>query len=510
MAEEKNWKTKYFDSLKQLEDAETTWYKLEKLLRKAVSRLAITAKGIDQRLDDVLQKIQHSSRNQDDASLETHLEELAHTLTLLDTPAPATTSNALDEPLHAPAEQVHDHHQILHLIERLHLDSDYQSRIDALRQSIQQMDSDQCLDSLAQILNDMQTCEVKDPESVRLLLVSLVEKIALAHGNSEPLSQIQSRLEKEPGPQDWDGVLDDILAEIQRMIQGINEEKVEMESLIVDVTRQLNEISEVLTDEQSDTDEGREDVRQLKQLMDHSVEQIRHSVTQENDIARLKSHIEENLGSIKSGVEQFVARDRERYDKAEHRNLKLKQQIQAMERESDELQKKLIENRQKLMYDTLTGVRSRLSYDEILEQELQRFERYQEPFSFAILDIDFFKRVNDRYGHNAGDKALQVVARMMLRHLRKTDFLFRIGGEEFVMILPKTALANAQPLVEKIRGSVGEASFHFKQEKVDITLSAGLTEIAKEDNAESVYERADQALYQAKEGGRNQLVTLAS
>lgn len=510
MADEKDWKIKYFDSLKQLDDMETTWYKLEKLLRKAIARLAITAKGVNEQLDAVLQKIQQSSRDKDDAALEANLEELANLLTRIETPQVEQASNALDAPLENAAAEPDARQLILELIDKLHFESDYQSRIDDLKRSLKDMDSHQCLDNLAQILNELLLQEVTDTDSVRAVLVSLIEKIALAHGNSEQLSRIHSRLEKDFTVDDWDSVLDDIIAEIQRMIRGINEEKVEMESLIVDVTRQLNEISDVLTDEQSDTDEGRKDVQQLQSLMSRSVEDIQASVSNETDIARLKQHIEQNLGSIKSGVAQFIAKDKERYNKAEQRNRKLQKQIQAMEHESDELQKKLNENRQKLMYDTLTGVRSRLSYDEILEQELQRFERYQEPFSFAILDIDHFKRVNDRFGHNAGDKALQIVAKMMLRHIRKTDFLFRIGGEEFVLILPKTPLQNAQPLVEKIRSSVGDASFHFKKEKVDISLSAGLTGVVAQDNAETIYERADRALYDAKENGRDQLVVTSA
>ncbi len=508
MADEKNWKIKYFDSLKQLDDMETTWYKLEKLLRRAITRLAITAKGINQELDGLLQQIQKNSREKQDEALEGNLEALADLLTRIEAPQVVAESQPADSVQLAPERPADIRQEWLKLIDKLHFDSDYQARIDDLKQSAQHMDSDQCLDKLAQILNELLLQEVDDSDAIRTVLVSLIEKIALAHGNSEQLERIHTRLEKGFSGDEWDSVLDEIIAEIQRMIRGISEEKVEMESLIVDVTRQLNEISDVLTDEQSDTDAGRKEAQQLQSLMSQNVQEIQTSVNSETDITRLKASIGQNLDAIKTGVSQFVSRDKARYHKAERRNKKLQQQIQAMERESEELQKKLNENRQKLMYDTLTGVRSRLSYDEILEQELQRFARYQEPFSFALLDIDHFKRVNDNFGHNAGDKALQIVAKMMLRHIRKTDFLFRIGGEEFVLILPKTSLQNAQPLVEKIRASVGDASFHFKQEKVDISLSAGLTEICAGDQAESIYERADRALYAAKEGGRDQLVVM--
>ncbi len=499
MADEKDWKTKYFNSLQQLEDMETTWYKLEKLLRKAVSRLSITAKGINAPLDKLLQKIQKNSRNKNDAALDLNLEKLSNLLAKMDIthPVQLTEESNSDEDFHS---------SLLQLINQLQFDTDYKARIDEFKASIGNMDNDQCLSNLADILNELLLHEPSDKASTQQVIISLIEKIALAHGSTKQLDSIQEKLDSDVDCVDWGGYLDDIISEIHSIIRSVNHEKVEMESLIVDVTRQLNEISNVLTDEQTDSLEGRKDAANLQSLMTESVENIQTQVFQEDDIYKLKGNIKEHLDSIKTGVSSFVQRDNERYQKAGKRNAELQQQIKFMEKESSELQQKLSENRQKLMFDTLTGVRSRLSYDEVLEQELIRWSRYQETFSFAILDIDHFKIVNDQFGHNAGDKALQIVAKMMAENIRKTDFLFRIGGEEFVLLLPKTTLQNAQPLVEKIRSSVGSSSFHFKQQRVEISLSAGLTAITGEDSAESIYERADKALYEAKNGGRDQLI----
>ncbi len=499
MANEKDWKVKYFNSLKQLEDMETTWYKLEKLLRKAISRLAISAKGINDQLDQLLQKIQKNSREKNDDALDLNLEELSTLLSKMDSTEPVQLAA---ETANAPG--FHDY--LLQLINQLEFDTDYKSRIEDFKTHITDLDSDQCLSNLADILNELLLHEPSDKISIQQLLISLIEKIALTHGSSQQLNAIQEKLDSTFIDEEWSTYLDEIISEIHTIIRGINHEKIEMESLIVDVTRQLNEISNVLTDEQSDTQEGRKDAQLLQNLMNESVENIQSQVSLENDINKLKHSIKDNLDSIKTGVSSFITRDNQRYQKAEQRNNKLQQQIKSMEQESDQLQQKLSENRQKLMFDTLTGVRSRLSYDEVLEQELLRWSRYQDDFSFAILDIDHFKRVNDQFGHNAGDKALQIVAKMMSKNIRKTDFLFRIGGEEFVLLLPKTNLQSAQPLVEKIRTSVSSSSFHFKQEKVDISLSAGLTAIIAGDDTESIYERADKALYDAKNGGRNQLV----
>ena len=163
----------------------------------------------------------------------------------------------------------------------------------------------------------------------------------------------------------------------------------------------------------------------------------------------------------------------------------------------------LHENREKLLYDALTGVYSRMAYDERIMQELARWTRYQTPFSYAILDIDHFKRINDSYGHNAGDKALKIIGQMMLKYVRQSDYVFRIGGEEFVLLLTSTPADQAGKMVEKLRAGIAASSFHFKGEPVQLTLSAGITETRSNDNVETIYERADKALYKAKNSGRN-------
>jgi diguanylate cyclase len=144
-----------------------------------------------------------------------------------------------------------------------------------------------------------------------------------------------------------------------------------------------------------------------------------------------------------------------------------------------------------------------MAYDERIQQELARWTRYETPFSYVILDIDFFKRINDTYGHNAGDKALKIIAQLMTTYVRQSDYVFRIGGEEFVLLLTNTAQDNASKLVEKMRKGIAASSFHFKGEPVTLTLSAGITETRNGDHVESIYERADKALYKAKNSGRD-------
>lgn len=494
---QKDWKEKYFDSLHQLEENLASWTELEVLLRKAISRLAISASGTHQQLDPLLKSIRANSKNKNNQALESDLDRLSSLLIQIDTEEVDSTS-LID------TSTVQD--QVLKLILQLRVDQQFKSQLDEFRQSINTMNSEQCLNQFAALINQFLHHEPSDKTPINEVLLTLIEKIAFTHGNSAQLSAIKEKLDNHLETENWHDYLDQIIAEVRIIIQGMNEEKVELETLIVDVTRQLNEISNVLTDEHSDSLAGRKETQHQQSQMNQNVTNILTTVEKAQDLDSLKGTINTNLDSIRQGVSVFVMNDNERFKKSEQRNAALQKQIKLMENESEQLKLKLTENRQKLMFDTLTGARSRLSYEEILDQELSRWTRYKEAFSFALLDIDHFKKINDHFGHNAGDKALQIVAKMMSEKIRKTDFLFRIGGEEFVLLLPKTSLQAASPLVEKIRASVGKSSFHFKQEKVIIKLSGGITSVIQGDTSESIYERADKALYEAKNGGRDQLV----
>ncbi|MDP5069647.1 MAG: GGDEF domain-containing protein, partial [Congregibacter sp.] len=267
-------------------------------------------------------------------------------------------------------------------------------------------------------------------------------------------------------------------------------------------------LSKALGDEYSGLREGRDQALAMQAVMNAGVEQIQSRIATESDITALKAGVSQSLEGIRKGLSDFIEKDAERFLSSEARNEELRTRLQKMEDETRELQQKLDRNREKLMRDTLTGAHSRLAYDEMLAQEMSRFRRYQETFCLVMLDIDFFKRVNDSYGHAAGDKALQLVASIVSERIRESDYLFRVGGEEFVLLLPRTQLDAAVPLIETIRLAVGDSGFHYENKPVQITLSAGLTPVHQEDTPETLFARADDAMYRAKKAGRNRLVSL--
>lgn len=168
--------------------------------------------------------------------------------------------------------------------------------------------------------------------------------------------------------------------------------------------------------------------------------------------------------------------------------------------------KRYRELRSLIMRDSLTGLFNHSAVTEHLARELATARRMQKPLSLAMLDIDRFKSVNDTYGHPVGDQVIRALSRLLQQRLRRSDIIGRYGGEEFVVIMPHTPAAAAVPVLDQIRASFSNIRHHAEHQDFSVTFSAGVAEIAPDIDAEELLRRADVALYQAKNGGRNQIV----
>ncbi|WP_150911644.1 GGDEF domain-containing protein [Marinobacter halotolerans] len=153
--------------------------------------------------------------------------------------------------------------------------------------------------------------------------------------------------------------------------------------------------------------------------------------------------------------------------------------------------------------DPLTGCLNRSQLADVLNVQIQMRERYERVCSIILMDLDYFKLINDRWGHLAGDRVLQELPRRILRRLRESDQLFRIGGEEFMLVLPETRQKDADQLARELLTSISAAPFG---EAIKVTASASVAEVNKGETWSVWLNRADQALYQAKARGRNQVV----
>ncbi len=238
--------------------------------------------------------------------------------------------------------------------------------------------------------------------------------------------------------------------------------------------------------------------------------------------------IGEPVGTLDQGLDEFVAdiekvRTLEDLDKLKNKIKTSAQQVQSQVRglsqelESTQtlcsnLQEQLEKSQATSIMDSLTRVLNRSAYDMRVNQVVSEFNRFEEPCVMLVVDIDHFKQINDEHGHQSGDKALASIAHTIKLNLREADMVFRYGGEEFVVLLPKTGVDGAMVIAEKIRSRVASIRTHLvndiyadKGQRVEITVSIGLAELKKGDNSASWFERADKALYRAKNEGRNKV-----
>ena len=158
--------------------------------------------------------------------------------------------------------------------------------------------------------------------------------------------------------------------------------------------------------------------------------------------------------------------------------------------------------------DPLTGLFNRRRFADVLRREVAVTRRYKNSLALLMIDLDHFKIINDRFGHDSGDEVLRAIAAALSSGLREVDLAARYGGEEFAIIMPHTTKTNAEIVARRIAAQIGSLVHEFQGEKVSLTASLGIADVAdlSEANAENLVKAADVALYEAKRSGRNRIV----
>ena len=249
---------------------------------------------------------------------------------------------------------------------------------------------------------------------------------------------------------------------------------------------------------------------ELDDAVKEQVKDIGHTVSSVKNIEEMEHAVQSHLDKILTHINHHRETEDKRIAHIEEQNKQLSGQLKQLEGETGQLRQQLIDTHNKALLDPLTQLPNRLAYDERLKQEYSRWKRYNSTLLIMVWDIDFFKKVNDTYGHQAGDKVLKIIADLLQKNLRETDFIARFGGEEFVGLMPETTLGGGYKIAEKIRTAVEKLDFHYRGDNVKITISCGISLFIENDTPETAFSRADKALYQAKDKGRNRCVIIDS
>jgi diguanylate cyclase len=337
---------------------------------------------------------------------------------------------------------------------------------------------------------------------VKALLVELKRDAELA----PQIDALESKLVSMTQDQ-WPDVLGSLTQVIGQRIQRIERAKEEIEALLSHMVGKLDEIGQFVAEQNRSQSESQASSATLNVQLAGEMKAMGESVDTANDLEQIRVQVRSRLDSIDRHLQEFRQREATLATEMQSRNDQMHSRISELEAEANRLHNELKDEQRASTIDVLTKIPNRLAYEKRIDEEVKRWQRFQQPTCVAVWDVDHFKRINDSYGHRAGDRVLRAVAECLSNSIRNTDFVARYGGEEFVMILPGTKVDDALRVMEEMRVAVASIGFHFRGAPVSITISSGLTALSDADSAGSAFERADKALYRAKESGRNRCVS---
>lgn len=319
------------------------------------------------------------------------------------------------------------------------------------------------------------------------------------------MAQAQAMHERIQRGLNWYELLP-VLDELAVLMLAVNDgSQQEFERYLHQLNLRLENFQRQLQVTHGDHDDSRSAALELDNELREHVDGLQTSMRGAVDIDGLKQVLEGRLEGLLASMDQHRLQREAREQEIAGRLQGLGERVTSMEREALDYREKLEQQRNKALLDPLTGLPNRAAWSERLVIEHARSQQVSTGLLLAILDLDHFKSINDTYGHQAGDKVLKIIANVLRKGLRGDDFIARFGGEEFALLMPGSDLAGGTRLLERLRAAVEQCPFHFKGERVTITMSAGVAVFKPGENASQVLKRADQALYRAKEAGRNQI-----
>jgi diguanylate cyclase len=451
VSETTDWKQKYRDSLLEMEAEEKRWREVERILRRLIGRLCAAGMGVNLKLDDELTALAAANRRQADAS---ELERLAESLTTavvaVDATAPVPQL-AVPPPPPPPSSA-----------------------------AISNRWSSTCA-AVAALLERLKT-DAADHSTIQ----NLIAELAIA-ATDAALAAIVARTA-------------DLIHERG---ESLARERLQAAAVLSEVTTRLEEMAGYLSESNSASRSHFDDTRSLNDSVMSHVRELTDEVSGATELALLQSAVSVRLATVAQQVSDFRAREQTRLREYNGRAEHMRARIADLERETQELHSKLDLEKHGARLDPLTGVANRKFFEERFGHEIERRARGGAPLGLLLWDIDNFKVINDSYGHRAGDRVLQSVAGCFTAALRATDFVARIGGEEFAVLLIGLQLTEAMNVANQVRKAVESLRFHFRGTPVRVTASCGITELHEQDASEAAFDRADAALYRAKHGGKN-------
>lgn len=498
MVEAVDWRKRHLDALREMETEERRWRGIEQILRRLVTRLCAVASGDNPSLNATLETLSAAARRDaDEAQLKALFDSLTGAVMAVEKsaapPAAASVPVAAERP--APA-----------------------AGAPAAAPTAAPAPSGAAAASPSSIAATVMpaagagrvAAEARTVAAPERRWQSSCDAVALLIdrlGHPDPRGADIAKLRADLAAAADDAALAAVLARVGDLVAehsaAVARERADTVVTLAQVTDRLNEMVLYLSGSSADRERDHQDSETLNIDLLAQMTRLTDEVRANDDIGALRALVTDRLEAVANNVREFREREQHRFTEHTERSEHMHSRLAALEKESRELSRNLDLEKQRARIDPLTRVSNRVSFDERFAEELARWERARQPVAVLVWDIDCFKLINDTCGHRGGDAVLREVAFALSRGRRAADFFARFGGEEFVSLLVGIELESALLKAQQMRAAVEALRFHFHGTPVQVTVSCGLTALREGDTAESVFDRADAALYKAKHSGRN-------
>lgn len=556
---EQHWKTKYLDFLEEHEQEQTRQEDLIRVLRRGLLSVSLVGDGLDPELDNKLtalraslQKLENKSPGLDDLvqAIETDLLRMDSQRNQEAVALKFTLSKSIAELIECKA---------------LH-SSDYLKTLKRMQKEVRKSSEDRStqhnlLKDFAAVLTAMVTNTSLDTASIdnrkgfwQRLTLSLLQpdenkKEATPVGD-EP-TQSEPEKQSKPDPERVESsspdIDEDVMKQVSEFISQIvellapvdavsavannlrkelkqagtseiplllqktlnvvnmahaNEQK-RLKDYLKSVHDSLEDLGSLVSKSQSFGKQRADLDRKLDSDLRFDLDSITDQVKNAKDLQHLKASIQDKLENMLGTVD--AARDaRQEVEQVYSEEIRqLISKVEFMEKESRELNESVKKQQAAMRLDSLTSLNNRNAYFEKIAEEFEVWKATDDQLCLCLGDIDYLHKLNETHGHSIGDKAIQLIAQELNTRKRKSDFLARYGGEQFVMILPATTAEVALDAMESNREHIGRCKFKCKDSTLSITMSFGITEFNQGDTLDTAFTRVEDALLQAKNSGRN-------
>ncbi|MDT0602288.1 diguanylate cyclase [Thalassotalea castellviae] len=331
----------------------------------------------------------------------------------------------------------------------------------------------------------------------------LLSKINVSRQYQNQLLKIKSEL-KDDMPNEK--LFNSFLAAFDVISHDLQHERNTAKVFLSTLSETLSTIQTAVKSTISTQDKCNKRHQKLNTQLQNQITDMASGLDQANSLVDIKVDISGKLKAIANTLDEKTSLESTLQVELEKKLVEMQTKIETLEEQSITFEKRIQEQQAKSLQDALTKLNNRAAFDEYFAKETVRYQHNGGLLAIAIADLDDFKRINDTYGHTAGDKTLQVLASTFKKNLAGDAFIARYGGEEFVFIFRGFDKAEIISKLNALKVNIARLPFKFKNNKVSMTLSVGVTHIKTDDNVHIAFERADTALYKAKEEGKNRVI----